>query len=59
MQRDSKSGNSLGDREQIVPVYTLVLANLVIGANAACIDHNAALRVCLGVQEVVALGAEM
>ena len=46
-------------RQQVIPVHTLVLANLVVCAYAASVDHDAALRVCLGVEEVVALGAEM
>ena len=58
-KRDNEGKNSLGDCEQIVPVHTLVLANFVVGADAASVDHDAALRVCLGVEEVVALGAEM
>ena len=49
----------LCDREQIVAVHTLVLPNLVIRADTACIHHDTALRIRLGVEEVVALGAKV
>ena len=51
--------NVLCDRQQVVPIHTLVLPDLIIGANTARVDHNAALWICLGVEEVVALGAEV
>ena len=50
---------SPGHREQIVPVHTLVLPDLIVGTYPACIEHYAALRVRFGVQEVVAFGAEV
>lgn len=52
-------GYVLRHREQIVPVHTLVLANLVVGTDATCVDHDPALRVRLRIEEVVALGAEV
>ena len=58
-QRKTVTRNSLCNSKQVVPVHTLVLPDLIIGANTARVDHNAALWICLGVEEVVALGAEM
>ena len=45
--------------EQVVPVHALVLSDLVVRADAACVDHHSPLGVGFGVQEVVALGAEV
>ena len=51
--------NAPRDSKQVIPVHTLVLPNLVVRADATSIDHNTPLRVCLRVEEVVALGAEV
>ena len=50
---------SPGHREQIVPVHTLVLPDLVVRADAARVDHDAPVGVRLGVQQVVAFRAEV
>ena len=50
---------SPGHREQIVPVHTLVLPNLVVRADAARVDHDAPVGVRLGVEQVVAFRAEV
>ena len=57
--RGVKTSNSLCHGQQIVPVHTLVLPNLVVRTDTAGVDHDPPLRVRLGVEEVVALGAEM
>jgi hypothetical protein len=51
--------HSLGNRQQVIPIHTLVLVNLVIITYPACVDHDAPLWVGLWIQQVVALGAEM
>lgn len=51
--------HSLRNREQIISVYTLVLPILVVGADTAGIDHDTTIRVGLGVEQVVAFGAEV
>ena len=50
---------SPGHREQIVPVHTLVLPDLVVRADAARVDHDAPVGVRLGVEQVVAFRAEV
>lgn len=50
---------SLCNRQQVVPVHTLILANLVVHADPTGIDHDASLLVGLGVEEVVTFRAEV
>ena len=57
--RSQRRGNTPCHCQQIIPIHTLVLANLVVCAYAASVDHDATLRVRLGVQKVVAFRAEV
>jgi hypothetical protein len=51
--------SSLCDGQQIISVHTSILANLVVCAYPACIDHDATLLVGFWVQQVVAFRAEV
>ena len=52
-------GSSPSHRQQVIPVNALVLPNLIVCADTASVDHDTSLRVRLGVEQVVAFGAEM
>lgn len=54
-----KKKNALCNSQQIVPVYTFVLPNLIVCTYAACIDHDATLLVSFRIQQVVAFRTEM
>ena len=58
-QAGGGEGSSPSHRQQIIPVNALVLPNLIVCADTASVDHDTSLRVRLGVEQVVAFGAEM
>ena len=57
--RDDHAFRLLCDGQQVIPVDALVVADLVVLADAAGIDHYTPLLVCFWVEEVVAFRAEM
>ena len=56
---DLEGVDALRDRKQIIPVHALVLPNLIVCTYPARVEHYAALGIRLGVQEIVAFGAEV
>lgn len=48
-----------GDSEQVVPVNTFIVPNLIVPAYPAGIYHDTALRIGFRVKEIVALRAKV
>ena len=57
--REANNKNALCNSQQIIPIPTLILPNLVIVADPTREHHHAALLVGFWVQHVVAFGAEV
>jgi hypothetical protein len=53
-QRRRGTQDVLCDSEQIVLVHTLILDNLFMRADSTSVCEKLALRVCLGIQQVIA-----
>jgi len=49
----------LGDCQKVVLVDTLVVSYLVVITDPAGVDHNPALLVGLGIEQIVTFGTEM
>lgn len=53
------SNYALGHRQQIIPVHTLVLADLVVLTYPTSVDHDATVLVRFRIEQVVALRTKM